>query len=41
MLMWLLKARVGVYVGQYSRHVREHIRMQVDEGIEKSNKVIA
>lgn len=39
--VWLLEVRAGVYVGQYSRRVREHIWMQVEEGIEDGNAVIA
>jgi CRISPR-associated protein Cas2 len=38
--VWLLEVRAGVYVGQYSRRVREHIWMQVEEGIEDGNAVI-
>jgi len=39
--VWLLEVRAGVYVGQYSRRVREHIWMQVEEGIDDGNAVIA
>lgn len=39
--VWLLEVRAGVYVGQYSRRMREHIWMQVEEGIEDGNAVIA
>ena len=39
--VWLLEVRAGVYVGQYSRRVREHIWLQVEEGIEDGNAVIA
>lgn len=39
--IWLLEVRAGVYVGQYSKRVREHIWMQVEEGIEDGNAVIA
>ncbi len=39
--VWLLEVRAGVYVGNYSRRVREHIWSQVEEGIEDGNAVIA
>ena len=39
--MWLLEIRAGVYVGQYSRRVREHIWANVEEGIENGNAVMA
>lgn len=39
--VWLLEIRAGVYVGHYSRRVREHIWDQVKEGIEDGNAVIA
>lgn len=39
--VWLLEVRAGVYVGQYSRRVRENIWAQVEEGIEDGNAVIA
>ena len=39
--VWLLEVRAGVYVGQYSRRVREHIWKDVEEGIEDGNAVIA
>ncbi len=39
--VWLLEVRAGVYVGQYSRRVREHIWANVEEGIEDGNAVIA
>ena len=38
--VWLLEVRAGVYVGSYSRRVREHIWSQVNEGIEDGNAVI-
>lgn len=38
--VWLLEVRAGVYVGNYSRRVREHIWAQVEEGIEYGNAVI-
>ncbi|MDR2689021.1 MAG: type I-E CRISPR-associated endoribonuclease Cas2e, partial [Azoarcus sp.] len=34
MAVWLLEVRAGVYVGNYSRKVREHIWSQVEAGIE-------
>lgn len=39
--IWLLEVRAGVYVGNYSRKVRENIWKQVEEGIEEGNAVIA
>ena len=39
--VWLLEVRAGVYVGQYSRRVREHIWSNVEEGIENGNAVMA
>ena len=38
--VWLLEVRAGVYVGSYSRRVREHIWSQVEEGIEEGNAVM-
>ena len=38
---WLLEIRAGVYVGNYSAKVRDHIWAQVEEGIEEGNAVIA
>lgn len=38
--VWLLEVRAGVYVGDYSRKVREHIWAQVEEGIEDGNAVL-
>ncbi len=38
--VWLLEVRAGVYVGTYSRRVREHIWEQVEEGIESGNAVM-
>ena len=38
--VWLLEVRAGVYVGSYSRRVRDHIWSQVEEGIEDGNAVI-
>jgi CRISPR-associated protein Cas2 len=39
--VWLLEIRAGVYVGTYSRKVRETIWEQVIGGIENGNGVIA
>jgi CRISPR-associated protein Cas2 len=39
--VWLLEVRAGVYVGTYSRKVREHIWDQVMEGIGEGNAVMA
>lgn len=38
--VWLLEVRAGVYVGNYSRRVREHIWAQVEEGLEDGNAVM-
>lgn len=38
--VWLLEVRAGVYVGTYSRKVRDHIWSQVEEGIEDGNAVM-
>ena len=40
MAVWLLEVRAGVYVGSYSRRVREHIWTQVEEGLEDGNAVM-
>jgi len=39
--VWLLELRAGVYVGSFSRKVREHIWANVKEGIEGGSAVIA
>ena len=39
--VWLLEVRAGVYVGSYSRKVREKIWEQVIAGIEDGNAVLA
>lgn len=39
--IWLLEVRAGVYVGNYSRKVRDHIWNQVEKGIEDGNAVMA
>lgn len=38
--VWMLELRAGVYVGTYSRKVREHIWSQVQEGIGEGNAVM-
>lgn len=40
MAVWLLELRAGVYVGNYSKRVREHIWSQVEEGIEDGSAVL-
>lgn len=39
--IWLLEVRAGVYVGSYSRKVREYLWLQVEEGLEEGNAVMA
>jgi CRISPR-associated protein Cas2 len=39
--VWLLEIRAGVYVGNYSAKVREHIWRDVEAGIGEGNAVIA
>lgn len=39
--IWLLEVRAGVYVGNYSRRLREHLWEQVEQGIEDGNAVMA
>lgn len=41
MAIWLLEIRAGVYVGNYSGKVRDHIWNQVEDGIEEGNAVMA
>ncbi len=41
MAIWLLEVRAGVYVGNYSRKVREYLWEQVEEGLEDGNAVMA
>ncbi|MBI5814462.1 MAG: type I-E CRISPR-associated endoribonuclease Cas2 [Nitrospinae bacterium] len=41
MAVWLLEVRAGVYVGEYSRRVREMLWSQVEAGIEDGNAVMA
>jgi CRISPR-associated protein Cas2 len=38
--VWLLEVRAGVYVGTYSKRVREHIWDQVESGLEDGNAVL-
>lgn len=38
--VWLLEVRAGVYVGKFSRRVREMIWNLVENGIEDGNAVI-
>jgi len=38
--MWLLEVRSGVYVGTYSKRVREHIWAHVEQGLESGNAVM-
>ena len=39
--VWLLEIRAGVYVGRYSRKVRERIWKDVEELIEEGDAVMA
>jgi CRISPR-associated protein Cas2 len=39
--LWLLEVRAGVYVGKFSRKVRESIWKTVNQGIESGNAVMA
>lgn len=39
--VWLLEVRAGVYVGKYSRRVREMIWYQVVEGLGEGNAIMA
>ncbi|MGV7208447.1 type I-E CRISPR-associated endoribonuclease Cas2e [Oxalobacteraceae bacterium A2-2] len=39
--IWLLEIRAGVYVGNYSRRLREHMWQQVEQGLEDGNAVMA
>jgi CRISPR-associated protein Cas2 len=39
--IWLLEVRAGVYVGNYSTKVREHIWSHVEAGIGEGNAVMA
>ena len=40
MAIWLLEIRAGVYVGSYSRKVREYLWEQVEAGLEDGNAVM-
>ena len=39
--IWLLEVRAGVYVGNYSRKVREYLWDQVEQGLGDGNAVMA
>ncbi len=39
--LWLLEIRAGVYVGRYSRRVREMLWRQVETAIGEGNAVLA
>lgn len=39
--IWLLEIRAGVYVGNYSAKVRDHIWAQVEAGLGDGNAVMA
>ena len=39
--IWLLEIRAGVYVGNYSTKVRDHIWSQVEAGLSEGNAVMA
>ncbi|MHB1213354.1 MAG: type I-E CRISPR-associated endoribonuclease Cas2e [Thiobacillus sp.] len=39
--IWLLEIRAGVYVGNYSTKVRDHIWHQVEAGLGEGNAVMA
>ena len=39
--LWLVEVRAGVYVGDFSRRVREMLWHQVEKGIEDGNAVLA
>ena len=39
--VWLLEIRAGVYVGDYSRKIREMLWEQVERGIEGGNAVMS
>ena len=38
---WLLEVRAGVYVGDFSAKVRDHIWQNVVDGLEEGNAVMA
>jgi CRISPR-associated protein Cas2 len=39
--VWLLEVRAGVYVGNYSTKVRDHIWNQVEVGLGEGNAIMA
>lgn len=39
--VWLLEIRAGVYIGNPSKRLREHIWDQVIDGVEEGNAVMA
>ena len=39
--VWLLEIRAGVYIGNPSKRLREHIWEQVTQGVEEGNAVMA
>ncbi|POZ61987.1 type I-E CRISPR-associated endoribonuclease Cas2e [Chromobacterium alticapitis] len=41
MAIWLLEIRAGVYVGAYNRKIRDYLWLQVEEGLEDGNAVMA
>lgn len=41
MAIWLLEVRAGVYIGDYSRRVREYLWSQVQDHLGDGNAVMA
>ncbi len=41
MAVWLLEVRAGVYVGNYSKRVRERLWSQVLDGLDQGNAIMA
>jgi CRISPR-associated protein Cas2 len=41
MAIWLVEVRAGVYVGEYSRRVREYLWAQVNQEVGEGNAVMA
>ena len=39
--LWLLEVRAGVYVGDYSKRIREMIWDHVEKGLDEGNAVMA
>ena len=39
--LWLLEVRAGVYIGAYSKRVREMLWTQLEAGIDEGNAVMA